>query len=180
MLRRPPLPPRLGQPLPIELVLKVIVNLKHKKQYPTLAGLPQADSTYYKLVMPNYYETITINGRKMVGRDYEYSNRPLDHAATLAPMSGVSGNSKTPDTSVLGVLSAETTEVRSHPLEEYRLRLVIDIPLDNISTSLDRVFGPMFSRYTNIREIVYTSQALTDRKLIIRPGPPSRGVRILN
>jgi len=168
-----PVPRRLGSPLPIELVLKIIDHLKNGQQYATLARLAQANSTYHRLAISKIYETITIDETNMLELDYGYNDCDLGLKITIVPTSGDNDDTQTPVQSAFEG-PAESKKTPRHPAEEHCFRLIIDFPLANIAHSLDRVFGTLSSRFLNLQEIVYTTRALTDRDLVRHIGlPPS-------
>ena len=49
--------------LPAELVSKIILELQQDRQYAVLAEMALANSTFYGLVIPKLYETVTITSR---------------------------------------------------------------------------------------------------------------------
>jgi len=168
-----PIPRRVGPPLPIELVYKIMNILNEEQQYASLARMGQANSRFYESAIPKLYETITIGLPNMQAIGFGYSNGIVGWQSAIESQQYV--YSRTPVGSSSAVSPGATNfHTQRHPAEEYCLRLIIDVPLDNIADSLDRVHGTLSSRFLNLEEIVYTTAALTDRRLA-NLGPKTEG-----
>jgi hypothetical protein len=144
----------------MELVLKIISNLNHEQQYATIAKLAQVDSTYYKLVMPILYRTIIIDTTNTMELDFGNGTSTSESQMPIPHVSGLDGDWGTRDGTApeMGLTSG------SHriPAEGYCLRLIVDVAIDNIPDSLDRVFDRLCNRFTNVTEIVFTRRTLQD------------------
>ena len=176
----PSLPSRLGPPLPIELVSMIIRDLKHGRQYATLAKLAQANSAYFNLAMPKLYETITISATNAMELDLGYGPSDPESEMPMAHVFGLDDYWEARDAPASDMRPTARCGSRKDLAQEKCLRLIIDVAIDIIPDYLDLVFARLGNRFTNVREVVLTRRSLRDiqkvdpddaPEVVTLPGP---------
>jgi hypothetical protein len=157
-----PTPPRLGPALPIELVSVIIRDLKHERQYATLAKLAQANSAYFNLAMPKLYETITINATNAMELDLGYGPSGPESELPMAHVFGLDDYWEARDAPASEMKPISRSESRKNLAQEKCLRLIIDVAINHIPDYLDLIFARLCNRFTNVTEIVLNRRTLRD------------------
>jgi hypothetical protein len=134
-----------GPTLPLELISKIIVELQHDRQYAVLAKMALVNSTYYDLVIPKLYETVTITD----------TNKYLIHhgmrAAQDSPVCLEKGVESSP----------QDTKTSKDRAIDFCVRMIIDTPTDGIEMSIEHMVDRLpHHSYGNVEELVFTSKAL--------------------
>lgn len=153
-----PSPRKLPQ-LPPERVLDIITYIKHNRQYATLAKMAQANSTFYDLVIPQLYETITITKTNMHKIKYGFghvdASSPSPSSEATIIVADESSYSSTD-----GGDSDKILWTRKDRAIEHCLRLITNVPLDKISGSLEWFAERLpCHRFGNVEELVSTRRA---------------------
>ena len=133
-----------GPTLHAELVSIIIFNLQQDRLYATLAKMAQANSTFYNLVIPKLYETVTVTEWSLPRLKYGHDtcrHRPREMGV------GIEMN------------SAGLQQTRKDRAVEHCLRLIIDIPYEFDRNLIDSVIRrKRHEHYNNVYEVVYTTR----------------------
>jgi hypothetical protein len=133
-----------GPTLPADLVSIIISNLQQDRLYATLAKMAQANSSFYDLVIPKLYETVTVTEWSLPRLKYGHDtcqNRPRESGVGIA------------------VNSAGLKQTRKDRAVEYCLRLIIDVAYAFNRNLVDSVIRrKRHEHYKNVYEVVYTTR----------------------
>jgi len=127
----PSLSSRLGPPLPIELVSMIVRELRHGRQYATLAKLAQANSAYFNLAMPKLHETITISATNAMELDLGYGPSGPESELPMAHVFGLDDYWEARDAPASEKETIARSESRKELAQEKCLRLIIDVAINN-------------------------------------------------
>jgi hypothetical protein len=134
-----------GPHLPLEIVVKIIHQLRQERQYACLAQMAQANSTYYDLVIPKLYETITIT-KTNLGKFTRGHESSIPHSTDSTDQS-----------------DSPLPPRRQDKAVEHCLRIIIDVALNDVPKSAECIINrSMDDHYGNVEELVFTTRALLE------------------
>jgi hypothetical protein len=157
--------PRKHLPLPTKLVSDIITYIQHNRQYATLANMAQTNSTFYNLVIPKLYETITItetNWSKL-----KYGCGDIDASRpSLSSQYNVSFARELPGNPNKEGNSTEDPWTRKDRAIEHCLRLIVDVPICDIVYSIQCLADRLpHHRFGKVEEMVITRHGLTNKRI---------------
>jgi hypothetical protein len=143
-----------GPTLPAELVSKIILELQQDRQYAVLAKMAQVNSTFYDLVIPKLYETVTITAENKYRMYYGLHPSQYHKWSTL-----VDDNGNTiidPDEPPYN-----NTKTRKDRAIEWCRRLIIDTPTEELVNSIEYVVDLLpHHRYGKVEELIVIRRAM--------------------
>ena len=138
--------------LPAELISKIILELQQDRQYAVLAKMAQVNSTFYDLVIPKLYETITITeDNKYV---ISHGIHPSQHHRWIIFLdeNGIDQDYIEPP--------PEGYKTRKDRAFECCVRLIVDTPVEDLVQSMEDIVDLLpQDRLGNVEELVFTGRA---------------------
>jgi len=143
-----------GPTPPAELVSKIIMELQQDRQYAVLAEMALANSTFYDLVIPKLYETVTITAEN---RDrMTYVSHPSQCHGKIVRVDKDGNVMIDPNEP-----PHDTTKTRKDRTFEWCRRLIIDTPTAHFMSSIEYIVDLLpHHRYGNVEELVFTRRAM--------------------
>jgi hypothetical protein len=202
-------------PLPNELLLRIVAHLQRTRQYRSLAELARANMACYDLAIPKLYETIILTDYSQSKLRYGHGEYAEEFDTELrVSTNGVSGTSEEPDETdrecdgrrckckgwardnrvdlenekyhgALGHSQSDGTvvkETRKDVAVKHCRRLIVDAALCGgcFFDSPYTVAGNYLERYTNVQEIVITSNTISRTRIPLRKLNGDRWDRLLD
>jgi len=143
--------------LPAELVSKIITYIQHNQQYATLAKMAQTNSTFYDIVIPKLYETITIT--KNNSTIVSYGTNSLGHHRwkSCVDKDGDDKEDLQP--------SLELIKTRKDRAIEWCVRLIIDTPTKSLVDGIKYLVNLLpHHRYAKVEELGFTRRAMRNAR----------------
>ena len=125
--------------------------------------MTQANSTFYNLVIPKLYETITITETNMFKLKYGCGGTDV---SCPSPGSETTAYLPTGPSSIVDgeFITTEDPWTRKDRAVGHCLRLIIDVPLYSATHSLQCLVDRLpHHRFGNVEEMVFTQRGLSDR-----------------
>jgi len=151
-----------GPTLPIEIISKIVTYLQHDRKYATLASMALANSTFYDLVIPKLYETITITKTNMLKLKYGHDTQVAGHFPRPTQEHGVCTDDADCPSSVETYRSHSNKEQpRKDRAVRYCRRLIIDVPMSLVKTIENLACRLPCQPYGRVEEIVFNLQGIS-------------------
>jgi len=151
-----------GPTLPIEIISKIVIYLQHDRKYATLASVALANSTFYGLVIPKLYETITITKSNMLKLKYGHETRIERHLPRNSQPEGVCHDDvNCPSSAETYRSHYGTVQPRKDKAVGHCLRLIFDIPINVVDTIKNLASRLPCEPYGRVEEILFTRQGIS-------------------
>ena len=145
-----------GPTLPAELVSKIILELQQDRQYAVLAEMALANSTFYDLVIPRLYETVTITTKNKHRISHGTHPPQYDKWTHWVDIDGnvVSDPDQAP---------YDNMKTRKDRAIEWCSRLIIDTPSTGLVDTIEYITDLLpHHRYGNVEELILTRRVMMD------------------
>jgi len=143
--------------LPAELVSKIITYIQHNQQYATLAKMAQTNSTFYDIVVPKLYETITITKNNIT--IVSYGTRSLGYHRWTSCVGEDSDDKEDLRPSLDGIKTRKDRAI------EWCVRLVVDTPTKSPVDGIKYLVNLLpHHRYGKVEELVFTRRAMRNAR----------------
>lgn len=148
---------RQGPTLLHELVLKIITYRQHDRRYASLASMARANSTFYDLVIPLLYQTVTITETNKYKLKYGHGSIVTFPISSSIP-DRLSGDLAV-QPSCGRKMNIQVSGTRKGRAVEYFLRLIVDVAIRSVVGSVEHITEKLPHQcYGNVEEIVFTSR----------------------
>jgi hypothetical protein len=151
-----------GPIFPIEIISKIVTCLQHDRKYATLASMALANSTFYDLVIPKQYETITITKTNRFKLKYGHDTRIMQHPPRfLQPKGKCYDDADCPSSTETYLSLYGTKQPRKDRAVRHCLRLIFDVPMCLVPTIQSLTNRLPCQPYGGVEEIVFTHQGIS-------------------
>jgi hypothetical protein len=139
--------------LPSELVSKIVSYIHGNQQYATLAKMAQTNSTFYDLVVPKLYETITITKSNSTILSYGTKSVGYHRWTSCVDKDGIYKGNEEPD--------GQITKTRKDRAIEWCVRLIMDTPTKAPVDGIKYLVNLLpHHRYGKVEELILTRRAM--------------------